>query len=128
MRMKFILHKISFHVSILSRRKTLYKGWLKMSETARRTKCTTIVPWNEVRQLREQVCRSNTTKFQPNLIDSASSIARLRKSDTSTPCKYTNVLNKIRECEFLKTFDKWIERWDRCIENGGRYFEKESLD
>ncbi len=40
----------------------------------------------------------------------------------------TNVLNKIPECEFLKTFDKWIERWDRCIENGGRYFKKESLD
>ncbi len=65
-----------------------YKGWLKMSETARRTKCTTIVPWNEVRQSREKVCRSNTTKFQPDLIDSASSIARLRKSDMSTPRKY----------------------------------------
>ncbi len=43
-----------------------YKGWLKMSETARRMKCTTIVSWNEVRQSREQVYRSNTTKFQPD--------------------------------------------------------------
>ncbi len=53
-----------------------------MSETARRTKCTAIVPWNEVWQSREQVCRSNTTKFQPDLIDSASSIAHLRKWDS----------------------------------------------
>ncbi len=59
-----------------------------MSETARRTKCTTIVPRNEVRQLREQVCRSNTTKFQLDPIDSASSIAHLQKSDPSTPRKY----------------------------------------
>jgi [histone H3]-lysine36 N-dimethyltransferase SETMAR len=26
---------------------------------------------------------------------------------------------------FSTCFQKWISRWDRCIESGGRYFEKE---
>ncbi len=60
-----------------------------MSETARHTKCTTIVPRNEVvRQSRERVCRSNPTKFQPDPVDSTSSITCLQKSNTSTPRKY----------------------------------------
>ncbi len=75
-----------------------------MSEIACRTKCTTIVLWNEVRQSREQVCRSNTTNFQPDPVDSASSIARLRKSGTSTHRKYKAEHKVVTKSFFFFTF------------------------
>ncbi len=69
-----------------------------MCETAR------IVPWNEVRQSREQVCRSNTTKFQPDPIDSANSITRLQKSDTSIPRKYKTEHKVVTKSFFFPMF------------------------
>ena len=35
----------------------------------------------------------------------------------------TEILNSIDIKEYLKTFDKWLERMDLCIKNKGDYFE-----
>ncbi len=34
------------------------------------------------------------------------------------------IFSRILATEFVKTFWKWIQRWEQCIEVDGRYFEK----
>ena len=35
----------------------------------------------------------------------------------------TEILEKIPKKEYLKTFEKWLERMELCINNQGDYFE-----
>ena len=52
-------------------------------------------------------------------------------SDHSDPKSLNNQITKILKntphVEYLKTFQKWIERMETCIQCGGEYFEHSSL-
>ena len=42
---------------------------------------------------------------------------------TSQKSQITKILEDIPKEEYKKTFDKWLERMQRCIDNNGEYFE-----
>lgn len=36
-----------------------------------------------------------------------------------------STLRRIAKDGFQEVFDKWVSRWEKCVEHSGRYFEKE---
>lgn len=51
-------------------------------------------------------------------------LAGINNSGKAAKTIWEGVVGRIPKDDFTKAYNKWVERWDKCIEREGDYVEK----